>query len=492
MTLDEAQYLALPEDQRQALQRQLQAQGLYSGPIDGISGNKMRAALNAFKAIQQNSANSAQQTRQLEIEAERERLRIQAAQRDAERKAEEDRINREREEKEKREAASDPLMETFVPFAAGAGVGGAYGELTNRGLNAFEAGNTRALNEIAREIGPTNKLTGSQLNRSRAVGAAQAAEKFMPSSPIRQGLATAGRAASYGIPAAVVYNEYSNYQERAADKSLPEKERKANQQIANGLLGVMTGIGAEGGRRFFFPNREQGLGTAAMRVATARDFAKRMDDADAAKAAPKPTPVQPQAPEPKAAKVASVGSRGDLLEQAKKYRIPGRSSMSAEQLRDAVADAIKKGPPPKTSTAAKLLKSPALAPIAAGAMTYNAMTSDAEAATGDVTGRDRAEAALGGAAAGGATAGGLYGARKIAEKAAQYAPNAMRFAARAAGPIGIGMTAYDTVQGINKLAHLSPPQDPSEYSTMGAFMPPQADDFENTLSEIERFYQQPQ
>src|SRR5262245_58431875 len=70
-----------------------------------------------------------------------------------------------------REKSADPMGNIVLPAAGGAVVGAAYGELTNRGLDRYERGKARALTEISDEIGPTEKLTNSQMNRSRAVGA---------------------------------------------------------------------------------------------------------------------------------------------------------------------------------------------------------------------------------------------------------------------------------------------------------------------------------
>lgn len=293
--------------------------------------------------------------------------------------------NREGDEarRQERESKANPWTDTFLPFAAGAAAGGVYGELANRGLDRFERGNAQALREIADELGPTNKLTTSQLNRSRAAGAAAAAERFAPTNPLLKGMNTVGRAASYGIPAAVLYNEYSNYQGRANDPNLTESERGANQQIANALLGTTTGIGVEGGRRFFFPSREPGLGAAQMRIQTARDLATRLDAKDAAASAPPPstpTKAAEATPAPSGPRAVTPGSRADLMKQAKRYNIAGRSTMSVEQLREAVGEAVKSTPAPRGGAATKMLKGLA-GPAAAASLAY-AMTPDRAEAGG--------------------------------------------------------------------------------------------------------------
>jgi hypothetical protein len=74
--MDEAQYLALDPEQRRALQRQWQAQGIYAGPIDGKSGNGVRTALSAAKQAQDSQAQN--QIRQQELE--NQKLQFQAQQ----------------------------------------------------------------------------------------------------------------------------------------------------------------------------------------------------------------------------------------------------------------------------------------------------------------------------------------------------------------------------------------------------------------------------
>lgn len=438
--MDEAQFLALPEAQRKELQKTWQQQGIYAGPIDGKSGNGVRTALTAMKAQQSGQAQTQLKGQELELE----RIRLEQAER--KRLAEEEAARKAAEQSAAREQAADPLMDTFVPFAGGAGVGALYGELANRGLNKYEAGNAKALNEIAREIGPTKNLTGSQLNRSRAVGAAQAAERFAPSGPLSKALSSVGRASSYGIPAGVVYNEYTNYQGRANDPNLTEKERKANQQIANGLLGVTTGIGVEGGRRFFFPSRPEGIGTAQMRIDTARDFARRMDANDARPPAVRPPepPAAPAAPRP-----ALPGSRDDLMAQARRYGIKGRSNMSPDQLRSALADAITTAKAPRGGAATKALKAlgPVAAPLAAGAVTYDAMRSPSVADDGSQTdGASIPEAAAAGTAIGGAT----YGAGRLAQ--------AVPALGRALGPAATALSAYDYAKDAGQYGDAQSPE----------------------------------
>ncbi len=233
-----------------------------------------------------------------------------------------------------REAAADPLWNTFIPSGAGAAGGAAIGEVGNRILHGFNKGNAEAVKEIANELGPVKDLTNSQINRSRMAGAASAAEKYMPSSPLRQAGNVVGRGLTYGVPAGLFYNEYSKYADRAADPTATDADKAANQRIANALLGVSTGIAADGGLRFAIPSRHPGEGEAMARINAARDYVKRVDQADdtrglaqaVRKAAPSiidvtaeevTPPKQLAAPEPTVSQPASLRN-ADRLRQAVK------------------------------------------------------------------------------------------------------------------------------------------------------------------------------
>lgn len=182
-----------------------------------------------------------------------------------------------------REANADPLWNTYIPSAAGAAGGAALGEVGNAMLRKFNKGNAQAVIEIGDELGPVSKMTNSQMNRSIASGAAKTAERYAPSTATGKIASAMGRIGGYAVPAGVVYNEYSKYQQRADDPNRTEADRLSNQAIANGLLGTSTGIALDGGMRMFFPPREPGEGRALTRINAARDFASRMDKSDEAR-----------------------------------------------------------------------------------------------------------------------------------------------------------------------------------------------------------------
>jgi len=412
-------------EQIKELQARLQAKGLYTGTIDGKMGPATQRAMVLEQQMEPQKTDA-------EIQLERERLAAEQAEREAARQ-ERERTEQQQQQQE-REQGVDPVWDTFAPFGAGAVVGGAYGELANRGLDRFERGNVEALKEIGDEIGPTRDLTSSQANRAKAFGAAKAAERFAPTNRLMQAGNVMGRAASYGIPAGLVFNEYQNYQGRANDESLTETERQANQRVANALLGTGTGIGVEGGRRFFFPAREPGMGQALARINAAKELATRMDASDARPRATAPAPAQPKPEAPKASPKSRPklpGSYGDLMQQARRYEIPGRSKMNVDQLRQAVADAVKATPAPRGGAATKMLKSPAFAPIVAGTVAYN--MADAQASDG--SGPSTADK-MGTAGTAAATA---YGGNRLL----QALPQAAKTAFAAGGEMSIPQMASD-------------------------------------------------
>src|SRR5688572_18123533 len=72
-------------------------------------------------------------------------------------------------EKRKREEGSDPWSQIAIPAGIGILGGAGSSHLINSRIDKYDQNRIRALNEIADEIGPTEKLTNSQMNRSRAV-----------------------------------------------------------------------------------------------------------------------------------------------------------------------------------------------------------------------------------------------------------------------------------------------------------------------------------
>lgn len=391
-----------------------------------------------------------------------------------------------------REEAASPLWNIFAPSLAGAAGGAGIGEIGNRVLHGFNKGNADAVKEIAKELGPVEKLTNSQLNRSRMAGAAAAAEKYMPSSALRQASNVAARGVTYGAPAGLFYNEYGKYADRAADPNATDADKAANQRIANALLGVSTGIAADGGLRLALPSRHPGEGEAMARINAARDYAKRMDDADETRGlaqavrknvgGPAPTidltanevkpavaPPKPQAalppPETPTSAEAKIRHRDRLVTAAREAGATGQMTKSeaahflAKSLTDSNRGAVAKalgvanGPNLQTrllevaKTMASKPGTSVIIPGAIGYSVYDALRSPAQAGEdGEASSPMSAPgAAAVGAGAAGATGLGIEGVRRLAQGPLGQAM--MKGIGRVAGPVGAAMTAYDVGRG---------------------------------------------
>jgi len=458
--MDEATFLALPEAQRKELQSAWRAQGIYAGPLDGRSGDGVRSALRSLAAQRQ-------QNQQYDLE--RMRLEQQGNEAAANRQREE----RAAQERQQREAGADPITNIAVPMGIGTGVGMAASYGLNSIVGAGDRARVRAINEIGEEIGPTRDLTASQTNRARAVGAAKAAERFSPSTGMGKLSAALKRIGSYGVPGGMVLNEYHRYDTIASDESRPWAERQAAARIANGLLGVGTGIVAEGAARALNPVGAVGEGRSMMRIEAARDLARRMDDADAARASASTTRLQkalaaaetPAAIAPPAATPAPAPRNSQSL-QAAARAAGGSSRMSkaeaaahlatniTDQNRGAVAKAlgVANGPNLQSrimqtiKTMASKPGTSAIIPATIGYSVYDTMRSPAEAGEGEETSEpmSRTAAATAGAGAAAATGGAIAGGRALASRLASGPlGTALRGVGRVAGPAGLALGAYD-------------------------------------------------
>lgn len=368
-----------------------------------------------------------------------------------------------------REANASPLWNTYIPSAAGVAGGAALGEVGNAMLRSFNKGNAQAIIEIGDELGPVSKMTNSQMNRSIASGAAKAAERYAPSSAVGKMAGTAGRLGGYAAPAGVVYNEYLKYQQRADDQSRTESDRLANQGIANALLGTSTGIALDGGLRVFYPPREPGEGRAMARINAARDYARRMDASDEARALNPlmrgarpavditpparaidvtPEPARPAIPPPRTAPAAPTepavpstepsaaprsGTKAALVAQAKELGIKNAKNIPKADLATRVADTIRDQ---GTRRAPRLPKA-AMGPVAAGAVgAAMGFSGDAEAADG--TPRSMGSRLGDAAITGGTAAGAAYGTNRLLRALPPTVGGAMRTAGAVLGPMSAG------------------------------------------------------
>src|SRR4030067_395342 len=160
-----------------------------------------------------------------------------------------------------------------------------------------------------------------------------------------------------------------------------------------------------------------------------------------------PPAVPPQTP-PEIPKSPTPGTKAHMMQQAGDLGIKGRSSMTKGQLADAIAAALQEHGGKRTvakrvaSAAGKT--SPAILPLVAGGMAYDAATSDAEAA-GMTPGEARTRGAVAGGAARGASARSVYGLNKAAPIMARSALG--RAVLGAVPPATAALSAFDTGQG---------------------------------------------
>lgn len=412
-----------------------------------------------------------------------------------------------------REANANPLLNTIVPAGIGAAGGAAIGEVGNRILHNVNSGNARAIVEIGNELGPSENWTNSQINRSRMAGAAAAAEKYAPSTTMGRLGGVAGRLATYGVPAGVFLNEYGKYEERATDPNATEADRMANQRVANGLLGVATGIAADGGMRFAFPSRHEGEGQAMARIQAAREYAQRMDAADAQRAsnpllrqAPQPTqpPTIDITPEPPAPKALAAPAAAEVPSQAadpiqgSKAYLQKRASELGLSKQGTKADLLERISAKEATFAKRRVRAPKatslVAPIIGAGVAADAAYNSARA-EGSSPLQAGAEAAGTGAAVGGAVGGAGYGINRLLQ-AAPTVGRAIGGAAAALAPMAASdMTDYSpeelamarnwVVRNAPALAIGPAMEDAYVAATVPERRP--ADPFEENLSRFETF-----
>lgn len=321
-----------------------------------------------------------------------------------------------------------------LPAAAGLVGGYAKGSSLSDMLRARAAERSSRIGELAESV-RTREIPHAE--------AAKTARSLRLAGPSRHGLGPLGAGlALTGIGAG----------QRALAPNLTENP--VGQDVLRALGGLESGIG---------------MGLTAQQIGSLAGGVTQPSARDVATIASGPPPA-PEPPTPAAKPAPNPGTRADLLQQAKARGLEVTTRTKKAELESKLAAAMK-----RASRAAKK-SSKAILPAAAGLSVYDALRSPAEAEDGTVSEpMSRPAAAAAGAGAAGATGGAIAGGRSLASRLASGPlGSALRVAGRAAVPVGIGMTAYDVGRGINALAHLSPPQDPGEYSTMGAFMPPEA------------------
>lgn len=359
-------------------------------------------------------------------------------------------------EKAKREESADVWKDIAGPAGAGVALGGGTSFALNKIVGAGDKARSNALIAIGDEIGDTRDLTASQVNRSRAVGAAKAAEKYAPTNALAKSGNFLKRAGTYAVPAGFIGYEYSRYHDMANDEGLPWEQRQNAGRVANALLGGFTGVGVEGAARFLNRKEEPGVGRAMMRIEAARDLANRFDAKELGltqgavqdrgaianvtpQAALRTIDVQPQAApqiESKPSKSAAAPAKAEPPKPSGDLPYRDRLKMAVESVggkpgktKQANYDAFKAGLTnenlpevakalnlPEGATKSTVLqraremlrtsgKGAYFLPMLAGGLAYNMADSPAEAADGTGATSDVANKAIAGGTAAGTVAG---------------------------------------------------------------------------------------
>jgi len=455
MNPEQLQKLIDSGDPKQIEQAQqfLKDAGIYQGRIDGDAGNLTRSALNAFKAAQaEDQGPSEAELEQQRLELERERLERE----------------RERDEAQEQEEAEETSTEALLrragatAGAAGAGYGvGRWG--IGSGLNYAADEAQRARNRSLAKAAE-NRMTGLA-TREGAVAGAQRSGALPPRNAL---LRVGGRMLPHTLSGGAMIGKgigaLSN-----VDEDDPAVRQDVDLATGFGLIGAGSGILERGagyatspgvspnagdisiieskqlrrnpGQNRLLQGGEAIDGQATQVQDTSRRVEAPTDDPDAKIKA-------------RADALYNTMTRDQLREQARKAGLSTSGSKQALAERIAGYDKPIKGRVARSARKAGDAAGRAFVPLTVGALAADAAYNAAEAGQGAVEpgtgmraegdGTNRLLAATGAGAAG--TAGGygvMRGLEKAGEMAARYAPTATRMVGRAAGPVGMGMMAYD-------------------------------------------------
>jgi len=407
--MNEEQFKALSEEQRKTLQRELQAKGLYPADarIDGVWGPATGAALK-LQETRQGEQKAAE--RRDALEAERlaiEKLKAQSGSEQSTAKTEALRQTTAA-KKAYNEQSSSPLgvgtsIAAGVPaLLAGTYLGSKSGEILNQRLDASQAAKNQTLAEAA-----ADRMKGVTTRRGAVSGTTIAGA--MPSR--YAAMRVAGRMAPHiGLGAIGIGKGASMLaSEREGDPSFyPEM---ANRAGGIGLIGAGSGMLAQGIKQGVSP----GVPPDAKSISIIQSEGLRRNNA---------TPT-PKAPTP--------GTLAALKQEARDLQIPGRSKLTTRGALQTAIENARKG-------VKALPKSGILAPLAAGALAYQATRNPAEAGQ---EGGTQTEAATNAALASGTAAG-------TARLVQRYAPRVLGALGRMSGPMALAEGAGEIGKRLSK------------------------------------------
>ena len=407
-------------EQVKQLQTQLKAMGFYAGPIDGRWGGQTTAAAAAYRQDLQKQADS-------QAEAKRIDAQIAASQAEA--------------EKTKSSGQQTKAAIEAAPYVGGVTAGTLAGHVMGKGFAAKDAAQSEAAARLAEDRRVTPSAKERQLNQMNAERTSRNARQFLAPAM----LAGMGYATRNYIAPGVSDQDMRDYinavgtGENAAAGTLAAHQLISTLNRGNPIDPVVQA-------RIRSDANPPPRGPSSLPIASAVTG----ETLSAAPVQPRPDippDVPPQTP-PEIPKSPTPGTKAHMMQQAGDLGIKGRSSMTKGQLADAIAAALQEHGGKRTvakrvaSAAGKT--SPAILPLVAGGMAYDAATSDAEAA-GMTPGEARTRGAVAGGAAGGATAGTMYGLNKAAPIMARSALG--RAVLGAVPPATAALSAFDTGQG---------------------------------------------
>jgi hypothetical protein len=404
--MNEKQFLALPEDQRKALQQRLIDQGVYVGKTDGRYGAGTRAAFDELAKREAEGAKASQaaeeRKRQDDLrgqEIEVERLKAQGGKATADAGAAKLVAETERRQRYNDQAASPAGLATqsasnLVAPAAGTALGMALGKGVNVAMDASQESRNKVLQGVAadRVAGLTTKdgaREGARLAGAMPMGnaAARTTARMLP----HLGLG----AISMGKGAQVLHDND------------PESEfytQMANRGAGLGYIGVGAGLAKQGLRYGNSP----GVVPDARSIAIINSNQLRRGGLAEALG---DTAALPAASVPAEPKALTPGTKAHMIETAKSLGIKGTSNMTKSDLAQALAKSV-------TENGAKRVRAKALpklpggtgAAAIAGGLAYALTPEEAQAADGTTRGGN-AEALTNAGVAGGVG----YGTSKLAE-----------------------------------------------------------------------------
>lgn len=304
--MNQQQFMALPEDQRKALQQKLIDQGLYAGNPDGKFGPGTRAA---FEQMAKREVEGAKAAKEAEERARQDNLRAKeleikaleaqggkaTADADAKKKEEEAKaaaVETARKQRYADDASSGLGMATqsasnLVAPAAGTALGMALGKGVNTAMDASQESKNRVLREAAQD-----RLAGVTTRDGAREGA-----KLAGAMPINNTVArtTARMAPHLGLGAISMGKGAQVLSE--SDPNSEFYPAMADRAAGLGYIGVGAGLGKQGLRYAFSP----GVAPDAKSIAIINSNQLRRNGAQgplaqaltAGSPAPAPTPPQP-------------------------------------------------------------------------------------------------------------------------------------------------------------------------------------------------------